>query len=44
MYSFEIDPMLSAVAENLSLAWAYVDSDLNYQKVSTKLLLRLSSK
>ncbi|MFT6123834.1 MAG: PAS domain S-box-containing protein [Oleiphilaceae bacterium] len=36
MYSFEIDPMLSAVAENLSLAWAYVDSDLNYQKVSTK--------
>jgi signal transduction histidine kinase/CheY-like chemotaxis protein len=34
MYRFEINPMLLAVTNNLSLAWAYVDKALHYQKVS----------
>lgn len=36
MHRFEIDPMLSAVAENLSLAWAYLDKSLYYKKVSAQ--------
>ena len=34
MFSFEFDPMLLAVTKNLSLSWAYVDTNLHYQKVS----------
>jgi signal transduction histidine kinase/CheY-like chemotaxis protein len=34
MPPFQIDPMLSKVAENISLAWAYLDADLHYRKVS----------
>lgn len=36
MSHFEIDPMLAKVAENLSLAWAYLDADLNYRKASSR--------